>query len=93
MALVYARGLKSKDAVKKAGESREKNMRVIGSGKPNTGGSSSGGSGKSVKLSAQERSVAKAAGWSDKEYTRYEIRRTEMKNRPPLRTGSSSSIT
>lgn len=68
MALVYARGLKSKDAVKKAGESREKNMRVIGSGKPNTGGSSSGGSGKSVKLSAQERSVAKAAGWSDKEY-------------------------
>lgn len=68
MALVYARGLKSKDAVKKAGESREKNMRVIGSGKPNIGGSSSGGSGKSIKLSAQERSVAKAAGWSEREY-------------------------
>ncbi len=68
MALVYARGLKSKDAVKKAGESREKNLRVIGNGRPSTSGSSAGGSVKSMKLSAQERSVAKAAGWSDKEY-------------------------
>jgi hypothetical protein len=68
MALVYARGLKSKDAVRKAGESREKNLRVIGSGRPSTSGQSAGGSAKSIKLSAQERSVAKAAGWSDKEY-------------------------
>ena len=68
MALIYARGLKSKDAVKKANESRERNVRVVGSNRPNINGSSAGGSTKTVKLTAQERSVAKAAGWSDREY-------------------------
>lgn len=68
MALIYARGLKSKDAVKKANESRERNVRVVGSNRPATNGSSAGGSTKTVKLTAQERSVAKAAGWSDREY-------------------------
>jgi hypothetical protein len=68
MALVYARGLRSQDAMKKAMDSKERGLRVVGAGKPNTGGSSAGGKSNGFKLTPQERQAAKLGGMSEREY-------------------------
>lgn len=71
MAYIYARGLKAPEAVKRAVASKERGLKVIGVGKPNTGGGSAGGKGSGVKLTPQERAVAKAAGMSEAEYAKW----------------------
>lgn len=68
MALAYARGVKSTDAAKKSAASKERGLRVVGAGKPNTGGASAGGKTSGVKLTNQERQVARLGGMSDREY-------------------------
>lgn len=70
MALAFARGEKVASAPR-SGQGKERNLRVAGAGKPNTGGSSAGGMSGGHGLTRGERDAARAAGMSEKEYAEW----------------------
>lgn len=79
--VVYSRGLRSKDDVKRAQNGAARNREIIGRLKPPMGKGPSGGSG--TKLTPVQRSTARTFGMSDEAYS---------KLLKPTRSGSGKAV-
>ncbi len=67
-AVIYARGLHAKDAVTKARNGNERNLRIVQpGGRPGAGGAPVR-TGSKVQLTASQKSAARSVGWTDQQY-------------------------